>query len=126
MLNENYGYQARHHVQLIYGSLLTEEAGNTAETTIIGSIMVSQSPDALIELSQHPERVLPKHFEFLRVTAQQPAEAITKGSYARFLKGSGDIGPPFLENASGKLNLIRKAAFGFNRSIARPSALFIP
>ena len=93
LFNKNYSYRALHDVQLIVDSpevqrLLTEETGNIAEKDVINSIMVTQSPNALIELSQHPERLLPKHFEFLRAMARQSAEMVPKGTYARALKAS--------------------------------------
>ncbi len=93
LFNRNYGYQARHNVQLIVDSpevqrLLSEEASNMAEKDVVRSTMVTLSPNTLMELAQHPERLFPKHFEFLHALAEQPAETIPKGSYARALKTS--------------------------------------
>ena len=93
LFNENYGYQARHNVQLIVDCpevqcLLSEEAVNITEKDVVRSTMVTLSPDTLMKLSQHPERLFPKHFEFLRALAEQPAETIPKGSYAKALTTS--------------------------------------
>jgi hypothetical protein len=93
LFNENYGYATRQDSRLILETpeserLLIDEGNNVAEK---GAFFAAQKQgnEAVFEFVQHPEQHIPKHLEFLRAIARQAAEAVPKGTHARFLKGSG-------------------------------------
>lgn len=89
VFDDDYSYTARRDAQLILDTaevqrLLAEEGANIAEREALASALKrGEGVEAIIEFNQHPERHAPKHLDFLRSIARQPAEGVPEGSRSR-------------------------------------------